>query len=643
VKNKKNLIASIVLITVIILSFVSGIFCFSGEMSAYNKAEKKTDSYYIEGTVSSINSTNGISITLTDIIVGQKENNYKIKIYISDNFKYKINDRISLTVSLYSYGMADSKTMYRVLNKLRYYSYASINDIVYIEKADNIFLGVRNKIESILNIGMEEDAKSLSKALLIGDTGGIDTEILQNFRYGGIAHIFSVSGLHIALVAAIMLLLFKKIRINNIIKTIIIMSILFFYSGVCGFSSSSLRASIMCSVFLIIKATGNKPDNLNALFISLIIILLVSPLNLFDVGFQLSFTVTFFIIILNYPFKKLLNFLPEKTASALSVIISATLGSVPIMLINFGYITVLSLITNFIFVPVLSFIFALLFICILFCYILPFYTVLLFLPELFLNAVSGIFMVFDYSNFVISGFKIGGFVFIYYLIMVIISDKINFKKIVKFITVLSLSVIFIMGTILINIPNSNKAKISMFTSGYGYYLIINSGNENVLICDGKGLSSYMLSEKISVIGKNNITAAVILGGDEYSKIKNIESAIDCKYYYVNSDNDINGINAKVINTEIFERGNIKFYYNGVNSLHIDVLNFDILFNIKGNIEENYNVIYDLIIGDTIHENLKNYYENTYTVFYKKTEGFIDAESTCGLLFTVNNGKINIRF
>jgi len=640
-KNKKFI--SYLFVLIVVVCFISGMFNFNSQLSKYSKAQKQTDVYNIEGTVSEINSINNYtSVTLTNIKINQENNNYKIKIYINGNLNYKLNDRIAVSSNLFSYEMKDSKIYYRILNKLRYYAYVNQSDIYFKGEKNNIFFSIRNKIENILDNGMDEDTASLSKALLIGDVGGVDADLLQNFRYGGIAHIFSVSGLHIALISVLLIFLLKKVRINKILKSFIIMSILIIYSGVCGFSASSVRASIMCSTYLLIKAIGNKPDSLNSLFLSFLIVLLLSPVNLFDVGFQLSFIVTFFIITLNYPCKKTLKFLPEKIASSFAVIIPATISSLPILLMNFGYVSVLSMMLNFIFVPVLSLIFVFLFISILLCFLIPFYSIILFLPNLFLNAISGVFMIFDYSNFILSGIKLSGFAIVYYLIIAILSDKINLKKLIKKVAVTTLAIVFIAGVIIINVPQ-NTVKLSMFKCGYGYYLIINHKNENILVCDGSGLNSYTLSEQLSLIGENNITCVVIVGGNEYLKIKNIESCVNANCFYICSDNEISGIKTEIVNTESFERGNIKFYYNGENSLHIDILNCDILFNISGTVNNNYNVVYDLVISDSFNEEIQNFYENTKTVFYKKTEGFIDAESSCGLLFNINNGKMYIRF
>lgn len=71
--------------------------------------------------------------------------------------------------------------------------------------------------------------------MLTGDGSAVENGLLQNFRYGGVAHIFAVSGLHIGVIYAILSFLLKRIRMPKLLRCALIFAPLLFYVGVCPF------------------------------------------------------------------------------------------------------------------------------------------------------------------------------------------------------------------------------------------------------------------------------------------------------------------------------------------------------------------------------------------------------------------------
>jgi len=402
----------------------------------------------------------------------------------------------------------------------------------------------------------------------------------------------------------------------------------------------------MCGVYLIIKSTGNKSDSLNILFLAMVIVLMLNPFNLFDVGFQLSFTVVFFIIVFVSHIKELLYFMPQKLKTMFAVTISATLGSMPIILLNFGYISLLSVLTNLIFIPMLSFIFSLLFICICLSFILPFYTQILMFPKLFLAFISNLYMLVDYKTLILSCIKINAFlILLFYIIFVCISDKINFKKYTKTIIVSLLSGIFFISVLIINIPRTDRAYISMFKSGYGNYLLINYANESILISDGIGLSNYNLSKRLSQVNGKKITTAIIVGNNPYNQINRLINLTEIERIYVNGNcsEDLNSFFEIPIHseTEAFTLNKINFCFCGDTILKINLLGIDLLFHGGGEIYEDIEINYNILICNKYNEEDKEDYHKANTFFYKNTDDYINAESSLGLLFTIKNGKIHL--
>ena len=178
-----------------------------------------------------------------------------------------------------------------------------------------MFESINIFIRDTLKVGLDLDEFTVAYALLCGNSDYMETEIIENFRASGVAHIFAVSGLHIGFFAVILNFITDKLRFNKYVKFFFVVSVLLFYSGVCGFTASSIRATIMTAVMLLAGLIGKKYDGLSSVALAGIIVLLYAPIQLFCVGFQLSFGVVLGINILSRPISKLLGFLPQKISS----------------------------------------------------------------------------------------------------------------------------------------------------------------------------------------------------------------------------------------------------------------------------------------------------------------------------------------
>ena len=291
----------------------------------------------------------------------------------------------------------------------------------------SFFGSIRTHIRDTLYKNLDKDTAAIAFAMLTGNTQGVDDGAMASFRYGGIAHVFAVSGLHIGIIYGLLFAAFKKVRINKFVKAAICILPLFFYAGVCGFALSSVRAAVMCTVAALARLTHKKYDPLNSLSLSVIIILFITPLSLFSAGFQLSVCATGAIILLHKNFSKPLKKLPKRLADTISVSLSAQLGTLPVMLTSFGYLSGASLLMNIIFLPVLSVIYVLLFIFTVIAAVIPFTAVVLpyaVLPLQF--AVSAILNI-GFENAIISGFGSGLFATVFYIGLLALSDKINLR------------------------------------------------------------------------------------------------------------------------------------------------------------------------------------------------------------------------
>lgn len=306
----------------------------------------------------------------------------------------------------------------------------SVKSVEIIGRANSVAAHFKTKTDESFKKVLGEDYGILA-ALLRGDVSGMK-ETVTVFRAVGIAHVFAVSGMHIGLIFTALSFILGKIPIAKGVKTLITCGALVFYSYLCGFTPSSLRAVIMCSCMAVAKLYGEKYDGINALSESAIVVLLLRPTDLFSAGFILSYTICFSIIILAPPIKNLFKFLPEQFSSSISVLCASQMAALPISVIFFNSFSIISFIANFILLPVVSIVFYAVVIGVAITLILPINELIaLFIPQMLIIGIKGITEFFAQIPLIIKVFP-PILALVYYALILVASDFVNAPKKVKF-------------------------------------------------------------------------------------------------------------------------------------------------------------------------------------------------------------------
>jgi len=196
--------------------------------------------------------------------------------------------------------------------------------------------------------GLEGD---LMNAMMLGDRLSLPDDLTVDFRQTGLAHIIAISGLHVGFILLMLDKIFDFLPISAKLAIIIKIGILWFYCILTGATPSVLRAVFMATVYLGGKFAGRRPDALNSLALAALGILNIRPLDIFDIGFQLSFSAVLGIILFNNKLMNALSFLPKWLSSTLSVMFAAQLGVVPLIAYHFNIFSPVSIPANIIFVP----------------------------------------------------------------------------------------------------------------------------------------------------------------------------------------------------------------------------------------------------------------------------------------------------
>ena len=192
-------------------------------------------------------------------------------------------------------------------------------------------------------------------AMIFGDTSYLSYSVADSFRNTGTAHLFAVSGLHVALLFYACSALLNKIRMPKVIAFGIDCFILIGYSALCSFSPSVLRSAVMILVSVLCKMGFERYDALTAGGISASLLLLCAPYFLFDAGFLMSYAAVFGILGFYKPlFRALKKVLLKPLAEGIAVSVASNIGLLPLMLYYFGSVSLLTVPVNLVVVPLTS-------------------------------------------------------------------------------------------------------------------------------------------------------------------------------------------------------------------------------------------------------------------------------------------------
>ncbi|MDN3666051.1 ComEC/Rec2 family competence protein [Algibacter miyuki] len=243
----------------------------------------------------------------------------------------------------------------------------NISELFPVSSKIHTAFGVADGIRSFINSKLKKynfhpDELAVINALFLGQRQDLSQDIYNDYKNAGAIHILAISGLHVGVILLILSWLLKpmeSLKHGKILKTILLVILLWSFAVIAGLSASVTRAVTMFSI-VAIAMNLKRPTNIyNTLAISIFIILLFKPLYIFDVGFQLSYMAVFAIVTIDpllfklwQPKNKILK-LYWHTAT---VSIAAQLGIAPLLLFYFHQFAGLFLVSNLIIIPVLVFI-----------------------------------------------------------------------------------------------------------------------------------------------------------------------------------------------------------------------------------------------------------------------------------------------
>nr|WP_255547552.1 ComEC/Rec2 family competence protein [Mucilaginibacter sp. dw_454] len=220
-------------------------------------------------------------------------------------------------------------------------------------------LKLRRQLIEKLKLHMRDtSAINVASTLILGYKADLSNDLLQAYSKTGTIHILSVSGGHVAIIYLMLSFLLgflDRYKRGKLIKAVIIVSLIWYYSLLTGFSPAVCRAAVMISLVIIGKTYSRYINTLNILAASAFFLLLYNPLYIVDVGFQLSYLSVAGMVILQpliYEWFKFKQPWADKLWAICSVSIAAQLITFPLGAFYFHQFPVYFLISNlFIILP----------------------------------------------------------------------------------------------------------------------------------------------------------------------------------------------------------------------------------------------------------------------------------------------------
>jgi competence protein ComEC len=213
----------------------------------------------------------------------------------------------------------------------------------------------RSFLAEKLDVLFPENQAGYMKSLLIGLRVDLDPQQFQQFSNLGLTHILAISGMQVAVFCAVVLWILRKLRLTKETGLLITIAILPLYILFTGSSPSVIRAGLMAMIALYAIRRNWLKDGLKLLCLVGWLMLIWNPYSLLDVSFQLSFAVTYGLIV-GVPWVSQLLPRQKVINSTLAVTIVAQLVSFPLTVYYFNQFSLISWLANIIMVPFISFV-----------------------------------------------------------------------------------------------------------------------------------------------------------------------------------------------------------------------------------------------------------------------------------------------
>lgn len=365
---------------------------------------------------------------------------------------------------------------------------------------------LRRDLLNVLELHFPADTAGFTKALLLGDRTGIDYHTSTAFKLSGISHVIAVSGLHVTILFTLINALFLKRRW---LVAVFGIPVLFLFAAAAGFSPSITRACIMQCLMIVATALDREYDGPTELAFSCLVMLLVNPLVITSVSFQLSVGCMIGIFLFSRRISEYLTgkYLKKDTRflkarrwmiGSVSITLSAMVFTIPLVAYYFGTISLVGILTNLLTLWIISFIFyGILLVCLLNMCLPAAATVAAWIiawPIRYILAVSKILAAFPLSAvYISSGYIVLWLLFCYVLLVAFLLRK---KKRTAFFVCCVICSLCISLSVSWLLPMRDGVCMTVLDAGQGQCILFRSEGRAYLV-DCGGSNGEKLADSVA--------------------------------------------------------------------------------------------------------------------------------------------------
>lgn len=235
------------------------------------------------------------------------------------------------------------------------------HDLPRVERLRLFAQQVRSRLLQILERqGLCDQDYAVIAAMTLGDKSSLSKSTKELYSITGTSHLLALSGLHLSILFGLLSVVFGR---RHLLNVVIVILTIWAYIFLTGMSSSLLRSGLMLTLYSLVSLLNRHRMSLNALSFAAIVMLMIQPMLLWDVSFQLSFMAVLAILILYHPIYHLLPLHWLQSTSfirllwgMMTVSVAAQIGTAPLVAYYFGRFSCYFLFTNLIAVPLTTFI-----------------------------------------------------------------------------------------------------------------------------------------------------------------------------------------------------------------------------------------------------------------------------------------------
>ena len=545
---------------------------------------------------------------------------------------------------------------------------------------------MRKNIREALNKLLPKESAGVSRAVLLGDKYALNDNDLRGFKKTGTSFLIVVSGLHLSVAVAVIMLVIKRFTRRRILLSIGAIIAVICFAALTGFNYSVIRAGISMIIYQIGRIFLRNSDPLNSLGFAALALTIPNPYAVGDLGLLLSFSATLGIILWSRKIYKYIiskfsfDKIPNKNklwiglkktvyffTNLFSVSFSASIWIIPVTVIAFGTISPLTTIISLITEPIASAVLGLSLLCSA-LYLFPIAPVITYLAAAVNNLlcrllldINGFFAGFHIST--IKAGKIEVYIWLAVSILLVVTGYIIKAKKSYIVIAANISFALILALSVVAFFTADRAcSATLYKSGNGFCAEVKKENNiSLLNAGGNNMTYKQISEDIYyadseidflVVPDLNKNAELLQDISEDFNVTNVitgsESAGDMRYIfndvqYVIQNNTIQTVNLNAdCKVALIDVKGVVYQYLQVNDKNILIVpvNSDIEKLPEKYRTADYTVLegipknYDLLKCDTL------VYAGGLNSFYK--DKLSELEELYPKILIMKNNKLEIR-